>query len=128
MSKLAAVLRGRETESYMDSIIRDRMRTDDVDCYWRSQPFSGWDHKGYDFLVVFSDIPDLAFPLQVKSSEKGKEKFCAQSSKDIPCIVCGPHIDYETVQMRFGLFARLCRFEAQTKQGVIRALTLSQTN
>ncbi|MDP4001481.1 MAG: hypothetical protein Q8P69_00320 [bacterium] len=94
---LRALKRGYGTEDFVEKAIKLLKSKGWLKWYHRSQHGDTLDNLGVDFLLMIS--PWETIPLQVKSSELGKQKHIAEYGNTIPCVVLYPR---DTVEMMSG--------------------------
>jgi len=78
-------VRGDTSEAVVEKVLRMMAGFDDIHHYHKARSGQELDMQGIDFLV----FPESSWciPLQVKSSERGKEKHQVELNSKIPCIV-----------------------------------------
>ncbi|MBI4134002.1 MAG: hypothetical protein HY475_01110 [Candidatus Terrybacteria bacterium] len=84
--------RGNGAEECFARIIKEAKRVGLVRASWQTRRGSAWDRLGYDFVIEFTAMPGVAFPIQVKSSWRGASEFRLRGRGDslIPIFVAHP--------------------------------------
>lgn len=120
--------RGQGAEACFARILAEAKHVGLVRASWQAERGSVWDRWGYDFIVEFTAMPGVAFPIQVKSSWRGASEFRLRSWGDslILIFVARPE-EYREETLLARRFIREialpCIREARTGSRRVRTIT-----
>ncbi len=125
-SALRALRKGHETEDFVKKAIDLLKYQGWIQWYLKSQRLDELDMLGVDFLLMFSATEII--PLQVKSSEMGKEKHIALHGNSIPCVVLYPHdtVDMMAMKIMMAIFPDLYKGEPEETPTEILTVTMQE--